>query len=238
VSPEGPSPARQLVKHALTAALPRSALLVNGPADRQVCLTFDDGPHPLHTPRLLDVLAQLGLRATFFVVGARVAEHPALVRRIVDEGHVLGGHSYSHAPPPTTGASELAREVRRTGELVASIVGGEPTHFRPPHGKLTGAKLLTLWAERQSVVLWSVDPKDFARRDAGEVAAFFEARPLRGGDLVLLHDSAPYAAAVLPGLADSARRAALRFATVDAWTGRNALRRACLAPAAAGVPSP
>ena len=224
MSPERPRPARQLVKRALTASLPRAALLVRGRPDGPVCLTFDDGPHPEHTPRLLDVLAQLGLRATFFVVGERVARHPALARRIVDEGHLLGGHSYTHGPPATTSARELGREVRRTAELLAGILGGVPTHFRPPHGKLTGPKLLGLWSQRQSIVLWSVDPKDFACCDAGEVARFFVDRPLRGGDLVLLHDTAPYAAAVLPDLVTAARHDGLGFATVDAWTGRHPMR--------------
>ena len=224
MSSERPSPARQLVKRVLTAALPRRALLVRGPLDGQVCLTFDDGPHPEHTPRLLDVLGRLELRATFFVVGAQVARHPELVRRIVHEGHLLGGHSYTHGPPATTSALELGREVRRSAELLAEVVGRRPTHFRPPHGKLTGAKLLALWSERQSIVLWNADPKDFACRDPGEVAEYFAARPLRGGDLVLLHDTAPHAAAALPDLVAAARRNGLGFATVDAWTGRRAMR--------------
>ena len=223
MSAERPSSARQLVKRALMTALPRAALLVQGPADGQVCLTFDDGPHPEHTPRLLDVLARLELRATFFVVGSRVALHRELVRRIVDEGHLLGGHSYTHGPPATTSALELGREVRRTADLLGETVGRVPTHFRPPHGKLTAAKLLALWSQRQSIVLWNVDPKDFACRDAGELAELFASRPLRGGDLVLLHDRAAHAAAVLPELVAAARRHGLGFATVDAWTGRRAM---------------
>jgi peptidoglycan-N-acetylglucosamine deacetylase len=224
MNPERPSGARQLVKRVLTASLPRAALLVHGPADGRVCLTFDDGPHPEHTPRLLDVLAALELRATFFVVGARVASERALTRRIVEAGHLLGGHSYTHAPPPTTSALALLREVRRTGELLGDVVGRAPTHFRPPHGKLTAGKLLTLWSERQSIVLWNVDPKDFACHDVSEVAGFFSARPLASGDLVLLHDTAGLAAVVLPELVATARRSGLCFATVDAWTGRPAWR--------------
>jgi peptidoglycan/xylan/chitin deacetylase (PgdA/CDA1 family) len=224
VSDDRRSPARQLVKRALATVVPRAAFLERGPSDGRVCLTFDDGPHAEHTPRLLDLLGELELRASFFVVGERAALHPALVRRIVDEGHLLGGHSYTHGEPSTTSAPALRREVQRTAVLLRDIVGRVPTHFRPPHGKLTGPKLLGLWLARQSVVLWNVDPKDFSRRDAGEVASFFAARPLEGGDLVLLHDSVAHAAIVLPELAAAVRRRGLSFATVDAWTGRPALR--------------
>ena len=219
-----PSRTRQLVKRVLTGTVPRAALLASGPRLGQVCLTFDDGPDPEHTPRVLDELWRLGLRATFFVVGKRAVLHPALVQRIVDEGHLLANHSFYHGPPGTTGALELASEVQRTRALLSELVGRAPNHFRPPQGKLTAAKLIALWSLRQSIVLWNVDPKDFACRGAYGVSRFFDARPLRGGDLVLLHDTCSGTLAALPEVVGVARSQGLAFVTVDAWTGRRSER--------------
>jgi peptidoglycan/xylan/chitin deacetylase (PgdA/CDA1 family) len=218
VSLERGDPFRQLVKGAMTGVLPRSALLAQGPRGAlSVCLTFDDGPHPDHTPRLLDVLAEQGVVATFFVVGERAAEQTELVRRIAAEGHLLGGHSYTHGRYEQTSSRKLATEARSTAALLEQSTGQASTLFRPPHGKLTGFKLLRLWAERQTVVLWNVDPKDYARTAAEQVAEFFTARPLVGGDIVLLHDTHPHAAAVLPSLVSATRARGLEFTTVDAW---------------------
>src|SRR5437867_2629105 len=97
---------RQMGKAVLAACLPPSRFLVRGaravngtrPA---LSLTFDDGPHPVHTPRLLDRLAEYGIRGTFFVIGERVAAQPAIARRIVEEGHDIGNHTWSHGEPST-----------------------------------------------------------------------------------------------------------------------------------------
>ena len=194
--------------------------MVSGPrAATDVCLTFDDGPHPVHTPRLLDVLAECGVKATFFMVGREAERHPQIVRRVAGEGHAVGGHSFSHAAPGETPAAHLAEEVERTERLFEQIIGRRLRLFRPPHGKLTPGKLWRLWRSGQSVVLWNVDPKDFACRSPEELAGKLDGGSLRGGDVVLLHDTVPHAAEVLPGVIAAARRRAVGFATVDEWLG-------------------
>jgi peptidoglycan/xylan/chitin deacetylase (PgdA/CDA1 family) len=201
----------------MAATIPRRLFLVSGPAHaRAVCLTFDDGPHPEHTPRLLDRLAALEVVATFFVVGERAARHPDLVRRVVAEGHALGHHSWSHGDPEVTSAQALADEARRTEALLASLTGQRPRLFRPPHGKLTAAKAARLWARRQTIVLWNRDPKDFAGAPLG---AWVRAAGLSGGDVVLLHDVHPYAANALDELVDDVRGRGLRFTTPREWIG-------------------
>lgn len=215
----GPRCGRQLLRRALAATLPRRLFLVHGPAaGRAVCLTFDDGPHPEHTPRLLDALKAHGVPATFFVIGQNAERYPDLVRRVAAEGHVVGNHSYSHTEPCRTSAGQLADETRRTGDLLAALLGGEaPALFRPPKGQVTVAKLWRLWRARQTVVLWDTDPKDYARQSAAEVRDWFRAHPLRGGDVVLMHDSHPHATAVVPDLVEAARGAGLRFTTLPEW---------------------
>jgi peptidoglycan/xylan/chitin deacetylase (PgdA/CDA1 family) len=204
------NPLRQLVKGAMTRVVPSALFRVRESAgERGVYLTFDDGPHPEHTPKLLDAMAAVGARGTFFVRGDHAAEHPDIVRRIVDEGHALGHHSFSHGEPGATSAGALAAEVQRTLDLFQVLLNRSSTLFRPPHGKVTPGKLARLWAAGQSIVLWNVDPKDFAKASVAELRAWLEAHPLDAGDIVLLHDTHPHAAGVMPFFAERARAAGL-----------------------------
>ncbi len=203
---------RQAVKHVLLATLPRYAIVAD--AGGSVCLTFDDGPHPEHTPRLLDVLAEEGVPATFFVIGERAEKHPKILERIVAEGHALGTHSYHHCAPELVSAARLVEETRRCNLLLMAITGRPSTLARPPYGKITGAKILAMWGERQTIVLWNKDPRDYEHEDAAELPRFFDAHPLSQGDIVLLHDVYPWAARSLPPLVREARDRGLRFTTV------------------------
>jgi peptidoglycan/xylan/chitin deacetylase (PgdA/CDA1 family) len=180
-----------------------------------VCLTFDDGPHPVHTPVLLDRLRALGLRATFFVVGRNAEKHPDLVVRMAAEGHEVGGHSYTHGNPEFTSALELFREIRRTNVLLERLLGQRPRLFRPPHGRLTAGKMLGAWAARQTVVLWNRDPRDFASYAMAGLSRWFAEAPLAGGDIVLLHDVHPHAGAVLPTVVARLERLGLGTCTVS-----------------------
>lgn len=213
---ERPNRLRQTAKRALETLLPRRALLVRGPQDtRQVCLTFDDGPHPVHTAAVLDALFEHDVRATFFVVGERAAAYPELVRRMVREGHVVGSHSYHHKRPEETTAAALHREVRASLGLLGQLCDKPPYLFRPPHGKLTVSKLGALWSLSQTVVLWSVDPRDYAKHSHVEVTHQVD---VAGGDIVLLHDTFPLAAAALGDIVRRIRARGFGLTTVDAWT--------------------
>ena len=217
--PGRPSRLRQGVRRLLAATLPRRLLLVQGPAhSRALCLTFDDGPDPGHTPRLLTVLKELNVAATFFVIGERAARYPDLVRRMVAEGHLVGHHSYTHSDPARTSAAQLIGEVQRSSALLADILGGPTRWFRPPHGKLTASKLWQLYRSGQTVVLWNADPKDYACPTAADVRRWFQQRPLQGGDLVLMHDTCPHASEVVPDLVADCRARGLTFATIDQWS--------------------
>jgi glycosyltransferase involved in cell wall biosynthesis/peptidoglycan/xylan/chitin deacetylase (PgdA/CDA1 family) len=210
---------RQLLRATLTRCLPRSIFLVRGRRNSSsVCLTFDDGPHPEFTPPLLEVLKREGIVATFFVVGQEAAKYPHLVRRMVDEGHLVGNHSYFHGKPQQTSTQQLLEEVRATRQLITDLVGKPPAHFRPPHGKVTTAKLWSLWRAGQKIVLWNMDPRDWDCRSASELQERFEENPIRGGDVVLLHDDRPHAFRALPAVIAAARTRGLSFDLVSQWT--------------------
>lgn len=211
---------RQLLKSAFTAALPKSRLLTHGPrrasADEpiEIALTFDDGPHPEHTPRLLDVLAAADTHGTFFIVGERAEQHPDLIRRIANEGHELGNHTWTHSEPSLTSAARFLDEVARTRRLIQDLTGRDCRLTRPPKGALTIGKALGLWRQQQTVVLWNIDPKDFAMSDTAAMSHWLSGYRPQSGDIVLLHDNHSRAAIAVEQLVENH---VLRFATLSNW---------------------
>lgn len=193
---------RQMAKALLTAALPRERWLVHGPrrspdGRKTFALTFDDGPHPEWTPQVLDALQRWGQTATFFVIGFKVLRYPQIVERIVKEGHCLGNHTYTHSEPGATSSEQFLEEVKHTRDLLVCRTGRLPRCVRPPKGELTWPKLRGLWKARQTVVLWSVDPRDYRMRDAAEVERFCARYEPQQGDIILMHDHHPAAVELL-----------------------------------------
>lgn len=181
---------RQLALRVLQIILPPGMLRTQERVQTAtVYLTFDDGPTPDTTPAILDVLQRHRARATFFVVGRQAAQHPDLVRRMIAEGHVVGGHTFHHRPPREVDAGQLWTEILQTDETLQSIVGQAPRLFRPPYGKLTARKLWRLLAAGRSIVLWNKDPRDFAASTPQQIVEWFDLHPCRDGDIVLLHDT-------------------------------------------------
>jgi peptidoglycan/xylan/chitin deacetylase (PgdA/CDA1 family) len=191
------SAVRQSLKYLLTGLLPRHTLATNGIAS-EIALTFDDGPHPDVTPRLLDALGAAGVSATFFIVGERAARHPDILQRIAADGHEIGNHTWSHSEPRETSAACLINEVQQTRELIEDVTSRECRLFRPPKGELTLRKLLALQRERQTIVLWNQDTKDYQMSDGShEIVDWFHRYQPGAGDIVLMHDNHPHAMAAV-----------------------------------------
>lgn len=151
-------------------------------------LTFDDGPHPVHTPALLDWLRQNQIRATFFVLGEKAARHPQLVRRMAAEGHVVANHSWSHPNLRLMSTQRLLEEVRRTHDLITAITGKAPALFRPPYGSLSlSQKQLLVKEFGYQIKLWNVDTLDWKLRSSSAVAEVLKTE-VRRGSVVLAHD--------------------------------------------------
>lgn len=180
------------------------------PRVKEVALTFDDGPHPVHSRRVLAVLRARGVQATFFVVGRKVLEHPELAREIVEAGHSLGLHSYHHDRLLALRTpAHVAEDIQRTQREVEAATGLRVTLFRPPLGYVSPR--ITAGAERASVTLvaWSARARDGLRSTTVASATRRLTRGLRPGAILLLHDAAerddfePIAPEVLPGLLDA-----------------------------------
>lgn len=152
-----------------------------------VALTFDDGPHPRYTPRLLDLLSERGIPATFFLVGRRVRAFPALVRRMVAEGHEVASHGDFHIPITVLPAPLLRRELRAAARAITEAAGTAPRYFRPPMGWINDAALRTVRTLGYRPVIGSIHPRDFTRPGVERIVAHVTAR-VRPGSVIILHD--------------------------------------------------
>lgn len=169
----------------------RSRLPFQIPDSQPILLTFDDGPDPDVTPRVLNVLDRHGYRAIFFLIGRKVEVHPEVVREIVRRGHVVGNHTYLHSPWANfLGARHLVEDIRRTDDLIEKACGVRPTLFRPPLGVSPHFLRKVLKVTGHTVVGWDVRSLD-TRGEAQDVILRRIGRKLRHGSIVLLHDRLP-----------------------------------------------
>ncbi|MBL8263136.1 MAG: polysaccharide deacetylase family protein [Xanthomonadaceae bacterium] len=169
--------------------LPTRWVLTRGSRRRRVLyLTFDDGPHPEHTPVLLDLLAKHRVRATFYLIGQQVERHAEVVRRIVSEGHGLGNHSWSHPHFDRLPLAEQRREIEHTERLLARFDGLARHDFRPPRGVMPVPMVLDCIRRGRRIAFWSYDSLDYSQRAAEALVEVARRHPPRSGDIVLMHD--------------------------------------------------
>jgi peptidoglycan-N-acetylglucosamine deacetylase len=180
---------------------------------RQVCLTFDDGPSPEHTPALLDLLAEHQVPATFFLIGSKISEHPAIVQRIVAEGHSLGNHSFNHPRFDRSSMRKQWEEIERTEQALTSCDGLKRHLVRPPYGRLGLGTLAVCLARRQRIALWNRDSLDY-RLEREQIISRFESQPIRRGDVLLFHDDGSPGIDALRVLLPRWRKAGLEFGTL------------------------
>jgi peptidoglycan/xylan/chitin deacetylase (PgdA/CDA1 family) len=156
--------------------------------DRRVALTFDDGPDPMHTPRVLDILARERVHGAFFLIGERAAAAPDVARRIAGDGHDLGNHTWSHRSLWLATPRETRRQIERGHEAIARAAGSAPRFFRPPWGMTNLAMSPTLWRLRTPCVLWSVQPEGLHAAPADRQVRYAAAR-VGPGAILDLHDA-------------------------------------------------
>lgn len=185
-----------------------SATIATVPVDEKVvALTYDDGPNPLHTKALLELLAQRGVKATFFLKGRNVEAFPDTVRAVLQAGHEIGNHSYSHAPMFSLSRSAMQAEVSRTGALIAAATGSPPALFRPPYGAQGPGLKRALAALGMPSILFGPVGFDWEVTDPQRIADSV-LDGIKPGAIILLHDG--------DGDVDDPRTQASRAPTVAA----------------------
>jgi peptidoglycan/xylan/chitin deacetylase (PgdA/CDA1 family) len=152
-------------------------------------LTFDDGPDPRWTPKILANLRSADVHAVFFLVGERAAAHPDLVRQIAADGNVIGNHTYAHPDPLRISSFDLGKEIDRTNQVLTRITGKRPTLFRPPYGHATPALEGLMAARSMRTVLWDNSPSDYEKPLASVMSRRVVSNAgFASGTIVLLHD--------------------------------------------------
>lgn len=187
-------------------------LLVQSPEPKTIALTFDDGPHPAWTPRLLQILKQIDVKATFFVVGKMVEKNPWLVRDEVAAGHDVGNHTYHHYNLDLLREVQIEREYKACSDAVQRATGIRPIFCRPPGGRFDCDVVKAAASQRLWTVLWTDDPGDFARPDVRTLTERID-HQMKNGGILLLHDGIPQTLQILPNLVAQLRARGYRFVT-------------------------
>ncbi|KLA31115.1 polysaccharide deacetylase family protein [Bacillus cereus] len=157
--------------------------------EKIVSLTFDDGPHPVFTPQILDILAKYNAKATFFVAGNKVKRFPAILIREVKEGHEIANHTYNHIYDKNITAAKLTSELNQTDEIIKQITGYKPTLYRPVGGLHNNLIINTAIQSGKLVILWSwhQDPQDWRSPAASKISMHIT-KSVKPGNIILLHD--------------------------------------------------
>jgi peptidoglycan-N-acetylglucosamine deacetylase len=191
---------------------------VDGP---YIAMTFDDGPSPETTPRLLDILKQRNIKATFFMIGQNAERNPEIVKRILADGHEIGNHSWTHPQLAKLPDDRVTEEITKTQNAITNASGYTPKLLRPPYGSITGRQ--KEWIENQfglSVILWSVDPFDWKRPGASVIQQRILAGA-RPGAIILSHDIHKQTVDSMPATLDALAAKGYKFVTVSQLIAMN-----------------
>ena len=191
-------------------------------SEKVVALTFDDGPHPAHTPGVLAVLDEHQVKATFFMMGRNVERYPAVARDVRRRGHEIGNHSYSHPKLVLMSPRRVREEIERTDELLRGIGVSGDIHFRPPHASKFIVLPWVLVQMNKLSVLGDVDPEEWKRRPAAVMTESI-LRQVRPGSIIGLHDPlGPETLRTLQDILPALAARGYRFETVSALVRRRA----------------
>ena len=210
---------RRLAAAALALVLPLSGC---GPAvetdaaaelpegQKLIALTFDDGPRRSTTTRLLDGLAERGVKATFFLIGAQIENNEDVVRRMDEEGHQIGIHTFDHVKLTGLSRADFDAQVERTRAALKGVLGHNDFLLRPPYGMLDGGVRAMAGCP---ILLWSIDPEDWRDRDGARVAAEVTAQA-RDGGIILMHDIFPESVEAALAIVDALHAQGYYFCTI------------------------
>lgn len=178
---------------------------------KMVALTFDDGPDPEYTESLLDGLKKRDVKATFFLLGKQAELYPDIVKRMHDEGHLIGNHSYDHVNLATLSATDAENQITKTNDLIYEITGEYPQYLRPPFGNEPQSSGC---AADMITVLWDVDPLDWCCSSSGNVVQKV-LKSVKENDIILLHDASKSSVEAALMIVDELTEKGYEFVTVD-----------------------
>lgn len=179
--------------------------------NKQIALTFDDGPHSNYTPKLLDGLRERGVHVTFFLLGENVVGKEAIVKQMQEDGHLIGNHGYSHVQMNKESVLSACEQIEENNNQIEAITGVRPQYLRPPFGSWNDELECTT---NMSVVLWDVDTLDWKTQNTQKVVRYI-VKHVEPGDIILLHDVFPTSVAAALEAIDILSKEGYTFVTVD-----------------------
>ena len=208
-----------------TVVTPATPMIVRrhgvSPGEPVVSLTFDDGPWPGQTERILDILREQGVKASFFMLGYKARDNPALAKRVADEGHVVGSHTMGHKTLTRLDPGLVAPQIVAGQDAVAAATGVQPHWFRPPGGQISPDVWNRVNEANLRVAMWNVDPQDWRRPNADWIARYI-VNHVTPGSIVLLHDGGgdrSMTIVALPWIIGELKARGYRFVTLDELAG-------------------
>lgn len=189
---------------------------------KTIAFTFDDGPHPYYTERLLKILKDSQVHATFFVVGKQVEKHPELLQLIFRDGHEIANHTYSHRDMRSLSPNEITQELEKTEALVRAVTDQRMRFFRPPGGRYNETVVERAKETGYDMVLWSVLPQDHLNPSADLIRRRI-LRSAQSHDVVLLHSGVKHTLEILPELIAMLKKKGFSFVTVSRFQAENPL---------------
>lgn len=186
-----------------------------------IALTFDDGPLVGHTDKVLDILQEQNVKASFFFIGHRAEQNPELVKRVLNEGHIIGGHSYWHKWSFTFQSSDkVAKEISSTSEKIKSIIGFAPRFFRPPFGVTNPSIAKAVGKTNVVTVGWSL--RSFDTITKSKETLMNRIRKTKEGDIILFHDYCDVTLEILPRFISELKKRGIKFETLDKFLDEKA----------------
>ncbi len=181
------------------------------PQRKKIAITFDDGPHPHYTEELLDGLKERDVKATFFLVGKNIEGNEEIVRRIYDEGHLLGNHTYDHVDVGELSEAQICEQVEQTNELIYHIVGEYPGYLRPPFGSWNDQ---VECAQDMMLVMWTIDSRDWTTTSLDDIITKVVKEAEENG-VILMHDWYQHSVKAALVIIDILQSQGYEFVTVD-----------------------
>ncbi|MFA5143019.1 MAG: glycosyltransferase [Candidatus Omnitrophota bacterium] len=208
--------AKEWVKNFIYAITPKNIVAWRGNRNKKlVALTFDDGPNPKFTPKILEILKENGVKATFFLIGQEVSKHKGIAADILSQGHSIGLHSYTHRGYRCMGSMDKRQEIAMTRDIIEKELGIKSNMFRPPQGALSLSQLLYCKKNNITTVMWSLDSNDFRIKDAQLLVDKTSGGHVKNGEIILFHDDNEFTASALPQIITKLHGGGFEFATVE-----------------------
>ena len=178
---------------------------------KEIALTFDDGPHSVYTPRLLDGLRERGVHATFFLLGENVAGKEAVVKQMQEDGHLIGNHGFTHVQMSKEAVRTACDQIEMNNQQIEAITGVRPQYMRPPYGSWTEELGCTT---SMDVVLWDLDTRDWKVQNTRKIVRNV-IKNVEPGDIILFHDVYPTSVEAALEVVDTLSKQGYTFVTAD-----------------------